>query len=271
MARVEIRPLRTYDEYRQCERLQMVVWGSLGVGSEVLTVTQKYGGVVLGSLLEGRVIGFIYAFLARYRGRLAHWSHMMAVEVAHRDRGLGFRMKGVHRKLALKQGIKFICWTFDPLQSRNATLNIFRLGALPEEYVPDCYGNFPSVIEKGLPSDRFIVNWRIASERVGQRLRGTGPSLRKLPWPVVNETHKVAEVFSENRKIRLDLGALRLLVEIPSNTDEMRSKIPRLAKRWRMETRQIFQHYFSEGYRVEDFIPPFDSNGPRCFYILRRH
>src|SRR5574337_385465 len=159
MPQVEIRRLKTHEEYRQCERIQMAAWGNLGVGSEVLGVTEKYGGAVLGAIVNRKVVGFIYAFLARYHGRLVHWSHLMAVEARHRDQGLGFRMKLAHRRLALEQGIKSICWTYDPLQSRNATLNIFRLGARAEEYIPDCYGRFPSVIEKGLPSDRLVVDW----------------------------------------------------------------------------------------------------------------
>ena len=121
------------------------------------------------------MVGFIFAFLAQYHGRLAHWSHMMAVEAKYRDQGFGFKMKLVHRQVALERGIKSICWTFDPLQSRNARLNISRLGALAEEYVPDCYGRFPSLLEKGLPSDRWVVNWRISTARVEERLRGETP------------------------------------------------------------------------------------------------
>ena len=137
MHRVEVRLLKNIEEYRQCERIQAHVWGAPGATSEVLTATQKYGGVVIGAFINGKVGGFIYAFLAQYHGRLAHWSHMMAVEAKYRDQGLGLKMKMLHRQVALERGIKSICWTFDPLQSRNARLNISRLGARAEEYVPD--------------------------------------------------------------------------------------------------------------------------------------
>ena len=36
-------------------------------------------------------------------------------------------------------------------------------------------GAFPSLLEKGLPSDRWVVNWRIATARVEKRLRGELP------------------------------------------------------------------------------------------------
>ena len=269
MPRVEVRLLKNLEECRQCERVQTHTWGAPGVTCEALTAAAKYGGALIGTLIDGKVVGFIFAFLAQYHGRLAHWSHMMAVEAKYRDRGFGFKMKMVHRQVALERGIKSICWTFDPLQSRNARLNISRLGARAEEYVPDCYGRFPSLLEKGLPSDRWVVNWRISTARVEKRLRG-----ETLPFdpalPRVNDTRLNAQGFPQNRAIRLDLADRRLLVETPAQTDAMRTKAMPLARRWRLEARRIFQHYLAEGYGVEDFFPPQPSTEGRCFYLLRR-
>jgi predicted GNAT superfamily acetyltransferase len=268
--RVEIRLLRTFDEFRACEGIQKEVWGTLAVGCELMRVTQKYAGVVLGALVKNEVVGFIYAILARRHGRLIHWSHMMAVREGFRNLGLGFRMKLAHRKLALAQGIKSICWTFDPLQSRNATLNLARLGTSVEEYVPDCYGRFHSAIEKGLPSDRFVVNWRIAAQRVEERLRHGPPPHPRESFPCVNSTQLSDKGFLMNTDRRLGLRASRLLVEIPANTDAMRAKNLKLALRWRMETREIFQAYFRAGYSVASFLPPGLETAGKCFYLLHK-
>lgn len=269
MRRPEIRLLKTHEEYRACERLQKIVWGNLGVGSEVLSVTQKYGGVVLGTMVGGKVVGFLYAFLARYHGQLIHWSHMMAVEEGYRDQGLGFRMKLAHRKLALRQGISSICWTYDPLQSRNAALNLHRLGARVEEYIPDCYGQFPSLIERGLPSDRFVVNWLIGSAHVERRLKGE-QAQPDLSLPRINETWGNARGYVKNHRFHLGLRDPRLLVEIPANTDKMRVRKWPLASRWRMETREVFNHYFQAGYEAVDFFPPSPTTRSRCYYLLAR-
>ncbi len=270
MPRVQIRPLRTFAEFRACERIQREVWGTLAVGSELMGVTHKYGGVVLGAIRRREVIGFIYALLARRHGRLIHWSHMMAVREGFRDRGLGFRMKLAHRKLALAQGIKSICWTYDPLQSRNATLNLTRLGAEVEEYVEDCYGRFPSAIEKGLPSDRFVVNWKISTTAVARRLAKRMPGSQSITRiPSANETRFNSDGLLETLSLCLDLRTSRLLIEIPPNTDTMRSQAPKLAIRWRMQTRKIFQQYFRRGYRVAGFVPPSSRTADRCFYLLR--
>jgi len=272
MARAQIRLLTRLEEFGQCERLQRTVWGNVGVSSELLAVTQKYAGVVLGAVVGGKLVGCLYAFLARRHKTLIHWSHIMAVEPGYRDQGLGFRMKLAHRQLALERGIKSICWTYDPLQSRNAALNVARLGARVEEYIPNCYGRFPSAIEKGLPSDRFVVNWRIASLAVARRLRD-GIRLRRFhlaSLPRANETRLNARGLLENTRICLRLRARRVLVEIPWNTDILRAKDLPLARRWRGATRKIFQHYFAAGYHVEDFLSRSAGTDGRCFYVLRR-
>jgi predicted GNAT superfamily acetyltransferase len=272
MARTQIRLLKRSTEFQECERIQKAVWGAVSVASELMVVTQRYGGAVLGAFVDNEVVGFIYAFLARRHGRLIHWSHQMAVREGFRDLGLGFKMKLAHREHALQQGLKSICWTYDPLQSRNAALNIARLGGQVEEYLPDCYGHFPSLIEKELPSDRFVVNWKIASTGGGRGWRDDPPQVRTATVPSVNPTW-LAREFLENRKILLNLRQPRLLVEIPTNTDRMRVKSLDLARRWRSETRRVFQHYFSSGYRVVDLVTPSPDNSGRCFYVLgrRRH
>ena len=274
MQRVEIKPLKSQEDFRACESIQEAVWGSVGVSGELMSVTQKYGGAVIGSIVNGRVVGFIYAFLARRHGKLIHWSHLMAVEPKFRDFGLGFRMKLAHRKVALGAGITSICWTYDPLQSRNAALNIGRLGARAEDYAPNCYGRFPSIIERGLESDRFVVNWRIRSAAVEQHLRGQRMHAHAftsvLKAPRINQTRLNVREFPENRSLSLNLRGRTLLVEIPAQTDRMRAEAISLARRWRAETRKVFVQYFAAGYYGEDFIPPCSASDGRCFYVLRR-
>jgi predicted GNAT superfamily acetyltransferase len=187
------------------------------------------------------------------------------VREGFRNLGIGFKMKLAHRRYALRQGLTSICWTYDPLQSRNAALNIGRLGGRAEEYLPDCYGQFASLIEKDLPSDRFVVNWKIASAAVKRRLRSGRPSGGAVTLPVVNPTW-LAGGFLQNREIFMNLREPRLLVEIPTNTDQMRTASIDLARRWRMETRKIFLRYFTAGYSVVDLVT---TNG-RCLYVLAR-
>lgn len=270
MAAAEVRLLKEHKEFKQCEHLQRAVWGSLAVSPEIMAVTQKHGGAVLGALVEGRVVGFLYAFLARRKGRIVHWSHMMAVTSKFRGQGLGLRLKLAHRELALQQGIRSICWTYDPLQSPNARLNLAKLGARVEEYVVDCYGRFPSIIESGLPSDRFVVNWRIGAQDVERRLAGKNAGSFATSLPRINATTINAHGFLANRKIDLNRREPRLLVEIPPDAGRMRRNFLPLARRWRLDTRKIFLRYLAEGYRVDDFLTMSQARGQQYFYLLRR-
>lgn len=271
MVKSQIRLLKEHEEFRKCERIQESIWGGLSVSAEVLLITQKFGGVVLGAFEKRRMVGFLYALLARRLGQIFHWSHMMGVLPAYRGQGLGLRMKLAHRDLSLRQGIRSICWTYDPLQSRNASLNLTKLGARVEEYVVDCYGRFPSVIERGLPSDRFIVKWQIASKRIEQHLAGLGTTMKFPDATIINITRYDRRGFLLNRKIDLNRRESHLLVEIPSHTDLMRTEALALAKRWRHETRDIFLHYLSKGYRVDAFFTESKNAAEsRCFYLLRR-
>ncbi len=266
----KVRRVCGQEEYRECEQLQRIVWGSISVSSELMSVTQKYGGVVLGVWQGKELAGFLYAFLGQHGRKLIHWSHMMAVHPTYRDQGLGLRMKLAHRRLALERGVRSIGWTFDPLQSRNAALNIHRLGAQVDNYAEDCYGHFPSIIEKGLPSDRFIVHWAIASRQVEKRLKHGPPSEQKPRAACINETLVNSRGRLENRRIHYGLRDSILLLEIPSHTELMREQDLALARRWRLETRRMFQRYFVAGYRVKDFMPPGSISPDRCFYLLAK-
>ena len=272
MLKAEIRVLEKTEEFRKCETAQKSIWGGLSVAAEVMLVTQKAGGAVLGAFVKGKLVGFIYALLARRNGKIIHWSHMMGIMPAYRSQGVGLQLKLAHRDLALSQGIKSICWTYDPLQSRNASLNLSKLGARVEEYIVDYYGRFHSIIEQGLPSDRFVVNWPIASKGIALHLSGQKNRTRVPDGPIINVTTTNHKGFLANRKIDLGRREPRLVVEIPTDTDRMREEVLSLARRWRLQTREIFQNYLSRGYSVSGFLTEnmHDDRGS-CFYLLRRN
>jgi predicted GNAT superfamily acetyltransferase len=268
----EVRLLVKHEDFKKCEAVQKSIWGGLSVAAEVMLVTQKTGGAVLGAFVKSRLVGFIYALLARRNGQVIHWSHMMGILPGYRSRGLGLQLKLAHRNLAISQGIKSICWTYDPLQTRNASLNLTKLGARVEEYIVDYYGRFHSSIERGLPSDRLVVNWPIASKSIARLLAGE-KSITEIPdLPIINATATNGKAFLINRKITLSHRDLRLLAAIPSNTDLMRTKALPLARRWRLETREIFLNYLSKGYSVTGFLTKSQcSTEPRCFYLFRHN
>jgi predicted GNAT superfamily acetyltransferase len=132
------------------------------------------------------MIGFAMA-LPGYRNRHAYLhSHMLAVSEAYRNSGIGRALKLAQRDDALARGIDLIEWTFDPLEIKNAHLNIERLGAISRRYAPDLYGTTTSGLQGGLPSDRLFAEWWLRSKRVQGILSGA-----EAVRPHVQQTVKV--------------------------------------------------------------------------------
>ena len=125
------------------------------------------------------MIGFALAIPgARNRHAYLH-SQMLAVRPQYRNAGLGRRMKFFQREDALQRGFELIEWTFDPLEIKNAYLNIEKLGAIARRYNVDQYGITSSPLQGGLPTDRLIAEWWLNSKRVDAMVRnGTHPPVR---------------------------------------------------------------------------------------------
>ena len=95
---------------------------------------------------------------------------MLAVRPEYRNAGLGRRIKLFQRDDALARGFELIEWTFDPLEIKNAYLNIERLGAIARRYSVNQYGITSSPLQGGLPSDRLVAEWWLKSQRVQRTL-----------------------------------------------------------------------------------------------------
>lgn len=270
-----IRDLKTIDEFRQVVALEHAIWGYTDSG-DVVTVpvfifTVKRGATLIGAFdANNRMVGFAYAVVGMKDGRPMQWSHMTGVLAEHRG-GLGYRLKLEQRSRALAQGYELIEWTFDPMQAMNAHLNFAKLGGVVEEYAENFYGESTSALHRGTPTDRLIVSWRIGEPHVMRRLEQT-LELRVRSHevgeaPVVNVTALDGE-WRAVKSINLALHERRLWVEIPTGFTQMQQQAPERALQWRLHVRQMFQHYFSTGYRAVDFVLHRDAGFGR--YLLAR-
>src|SRR4051794_4076681 len=169
------RPLASLADYQACVELQRATWGrefSDVVPLSILKITQKAGGIAAGAFSpQGHLLAFVYGLTGFVDQRPFHWSHMLAVDAAARDLGLGTRLKLYQRELLLPAGGEEERRAFDPPGARNAHLNFNHLGAEVAEYVEDMYeGEEGSELFAGIGTDRFILSWKIASERVERAL-----------------------------------------------------------------------------------------------------
>jgi predicted GNAT superfamily acetyltransferase len=168
------------------------------------------------------------------------------------------------REFALEEQLQLVKWTFDPLQSRNAYLNLHKLGGIIRSFRPDYFGNLGGTMNQAFPTDRFWVEWYVGSSHVANRLAGHFPHLSSDQLSLVN----TVEGPTEERRctsFRVDHREARLLVEIPTNISQLRLGNPALAGQWQTACRKIFSTYLSHYIIADSFR---EEN--RAFYLLVR-
>jgi predicted GNAT superfamily acetyltransferase len=173
---IVLRRCQGLDELKACVALQKAVWNFTDaelVPLRMFVVADKVGGQVMGAFDGDVMVGFALSVPGTRSGLVYLHSHMLAVRKDHRNGGLGRRLKMLQREDALSRGIELIEWTFDPLEIKNAYLNIEKLGAIARRYTINQYGITSSPLQGGLPSDRLIAEWWLKSKRV-ETLLATG-------------------------------------------------------------------------------------------------
>lgn len=267
--------------------LQRLIWADSEtdiVPTHLLITLEQNGSPVLGAYdpenttNEDYLLGFIYGFPGWEESpddkALKFCSHQMGVHPDYQGQGIGFALKCAQRQTALDQDYQHITWTYDPLLSRNAYLNIYKLGGICKTYKRNIYGLIRDSLNVGLDTDRFQVDWWLNSPRVEKRLSPSprpGLSFAKVQAsgsPVVNPARSTPQGWPSPRNLsQLDNGNPRILVEIPPDFLALKAANIELAKDWRSHTRVIFEEAFKLGYAITDFIYT-SSPQARSFYVL---
>jgi predicted GNAT superfamily acetyltransferase len=248
-----IRTCRGFEELQACVRMQTETWGydeSDVIPRKAFRVAQKIGGQVMGAFdaeirgapPEGSpesMVGFLFSLPGVKAGngvpRAYLHSHMLAVRENYRNRGLGTRLKLEQRLEALSRGIRHIEWTFDPLEIKNAFLNINKLGAIARGYEVDFYGVSSSRLQGGLPTDRLVAEWELDSPRV-QEILGGRPAAK---CPIGERILVPASIYEWKAT---EAGRERALAV-------------------QLENRRKFQQAFSQGLAVLGFVRDAEGNG----------
>jgi len=233
-----IRDLAGMAEFHAAEDLQRDVWGpddKIDPG-DLMMVIQAEGGLAAGAFLEGRLIGYVFAFPTATPG--VQHSHRLAVRAEARGLGLGLKLKLYQADWCLRRGIRHVRWTYDPLRLPNAALNIGRLGATAATYHRNYYGEMGG-INAGTASDRLLADWSLDGDRYA-RCRAGAAML-------------TAEKATTARRIGLPADFARLL-----KTD------PDAAGAERLRVREEIEAAFSAGF----IIAGVDATEPA--YLLLR-
>jgi len=279
----DIRTLKTLEEMAAVEAVQQVVWStpSTIIYRHMLLSFARNGGLILGAYQDNQLIGFLISYLGLEtpdsdRPAMANLklvSQRMAILPEFRNSGVGYDLKRAQRRFALAQGIRLITWTFDPIQSRNAHLNIHKLGAIVHEYHRDYYGTDDSALVRFNMSDRMIVEWWVTSNRVEQRLHGnrgdlTIPQFLDANATLLNVAHVGADGLLYPSETILEPQASVVLVEIPPDADKLAAQSVDLARMWRLHVREALESTLAQGFVVTDFVHGVHEGRPRSFYAL---
>ncbi len=259
---IVIRACEGFDELDACVQLQIETWGlhaALTTPRKVFRVAQAIGGQVVGAFdteLTGAsprggpepLVGFAMAQpgikTADGAPRAYLHSDMLAVRESYRNRGIGAQLKWEQRREALSRGIRRMEWTFDPLEIKNAFLNIHRLGAIVCVYRVNFYGVSSSRLQGGLPTDRLLAEWHLDSDRV-----------RALAEGCPAEAPNVRERIREER--------ILARIRVPASIYQWRAPEGNLdrALAVQLENRRKFQQAFSQGLAVLGFVRDAEGNG----------
>jgi len=218
-ASIEIRQLFHLDEFETVVNLQREIWGFADLELlplRFLVVVSKVGGHVFGAFDGPRMVGFCFAIPGIKPGAMPYLhSHMLGVLPEYRNLAIGRRLKLLQKEDALARGIKLIEWTFDPLELKNAFLNIAKLGAIIRRYNPNLYGSTSSPLHGGLPTDRCYAEWWLEAKP-------------QTPHPTER-------------------------ISYPANIGEIRANDPLQARAIQAENAKRFQDAFARGLAVTAF------------------
>ncbi|WP_051541165.1 GNAT family N-acetyltransferase [Caldalkalibacillus mannanilyticus] len=275
---VKVRRLHTIEELTQVRELEASIWSmedSVSVNHTIATI--KNGGLVLGAYLEEKLIGFQYSFPGFDGEKVYLCSHTLGIHPSYRKYGIGERLKWVQREEARKQGYKLIKWTYDPLETVNGYLNMHKLGAVCSTYLVNAYGEMPDALNAGIPSDRFLVEWRTEHHEspdssmdklaIEQSIVTEAP--QRIQTVYLEEEGYFAPKEVELKQEEQATSTNLLLLPVPSNFQEIKKNDIQLALEWRLKVREVCLHYFNQQWKVVDLIRH-PSDEKLCFYIFRQ-
>ncbi len=225
--------------------MSLEVWGVADrniVPRELLLTMQLNGGLVHGAFLpSGRLIGFCFAFAGRRDGRLRLCSHQLGVLPEYRGAGVGVALKLAQKRDALRLGYELISWTFDPLEARNAYLNLHRLGCIARLYDRDHYGPMDDELNRGLPSDRLEAEWWLGKTK-------PLPSHEGIPTLLARGDR--GEPVAHDQVLPRAPG---VWIEVPTDVQGVKRQSMELARHWRFASRNAFEAALSAGLIAVDF------------------
>jgi predicted GNAT superfamily acetyltransferase len=262
--KIDIRHLSTKEELEKVQQLEQAVWNEQTIPIHQTLTAVKNGGIIVGAFHEQKLVGFSYGFAGYSKGKAYLCSHMLGIDEDYRGKGIGALLKEAQKKSAIEKGYHLLTWTYDPLESVNAFLNLTKLNAICSTYIENCYGDMEDGLNQGLPSDRFQVEWWINSSHLKREHALVHKHTKRIPYELTEDGQpKLVEIHSSQF-----LDEEGLLVPVPKQFQQLKKDNFDLAYDWRLKTRQLFQTLFSNGYAAVNVVK--SENEPVVYYVIQK-
>ena len=220
-----------------------------------------------------RLIGFAALFADFDHNGPFWYGARMGVDDRYQDKNVGDAMVNALYECAKERNIPRIRWTYDPLQSRNGYIYLRKMGGLVKEigfnYYSAVFTN--DHFNRGISTDRFIVEWMIGSERVRERMEeGRIPTADAAAITIENTINEIQigadGLESHGERWLFQSIQSPLFIEIPYNQDRLLKTDRDRAQALRDKCRALFMHYLARGYVVNDLIVKQSPDGRRRAY-----
>ncbi|MEV4536609.1 GNAT family N-acetyltransferase [Asanoa sp. NPDC049518] len=246
-AGVTVREIADAGEIREMYALFDRIWRpdphNQPVTAALIRALSKADNYVVGAYAGSELVGACVAFFGPPARATMH-SHITGTVLP----GVGFALKTHQRDWAMRNGLKTISWTYDPLVRRNAYFNLGKLAATPEEYLTNFYGGMNDGRNGADDSDRVLVSWDLTAPAVDAACAGR---------PATNEPGDAAVVVldraADGRPATGDLGGPTVLVAVPPDIEALRGTDPGVAHAWRIAVRETLGTLMAGGWRVVGF------------------
>lgn len=269
---ITLRTLHSAAEMDRVVELQKVYWGNDMadiVPAHMLLSISRYGGHIHAAFdteNDDKMVGVLMGFLgaeitpqdnADATRALYVMSKRMVVLPEYRGQKIGEHLKQAQRQYAIDHKIDLVLWTFDPVLSRNAYLNLHKLGGVIQHYEKDYFGADAS--NPVLSADRVQLNWWVTHPSLE-----TAPAYNVAQIPVVNPVSFTEEGLLDPHELAISTGEPALRLEIPMEFVPLERINPELGSRWRTYLREAFTTLLAQGYIATDFT----RIEKRVFYIF---
>ena len=239
-----------------------------------LSAIERSGGLLLGVREEGQTAaalqGGLVDLVARFEGHSAYWTVLLSVAPDTRNSGVAQTLRRAERIVAGDEGVSVVRWTIDPLRSIEAHIAFNKLGAIATGYVRNLYGEVDSPVDRGLATDRLIIEWWTDAPRTlavcddGQLPPHYRLGLHEMTVLTQTTVHasgqRVMTGYADPNDER------HVLVEVPVDLEVLRNASLDIARAWRIETRELFESLFEKGYVVVGFV----HEAGRSFHLMER-